>query len=168
MTVGKLLDRRLVEAAALLHDVDKLAAVRPEVAGLAHGAGSAEWLARHGHPELAEAIVGHPVTRLEDGAWFERWFPMASAEALVVAYSDKRAGQRLEPMAERFASWERRYPPDWRTKNALERWSPETLADIRLRAARLEARVCELADVEPREVRRLEWTGRALRYARQA
>ena len=154
-----------MESAALLHDIDKLRTARPMAAGRPHAEGSAEWLARRGYPELGEAIVGHPVTRLADGAWFEEWFVSASPEALVVAYADKRAGQKLESMAERFASWERRYPSDWRTKNDLGNWTPETLAFVRERAALLEARVCEFAAVAPADVRRLEWTGRAFRQA---
>jgi hypothetical protein len=166
--VGRSLDRRLVEAAALLHDVDKLPAVRPGVATLAHGTGSAEWLARRGYPELGEVIVGHPVTLLADRAWFDRWFAAASPEALMVAYADKRAGQKLESMAERFASWERRYPPDVRATKARGTWSAETLAAVRQRAEELEARVCAFADVAPTDVRRLEWTTRAMRLARVA
>ena len=166
VTAGRSLDRRLVEAAALLHDIDKLPAVRADVAGMAHGAGSADWLARRGHPELGEAIAGHPVTRLADGDWFDRWLAGASDEALVVSYADKRAGQKLESMAERFASWERRYPPDERAAKVRGMWSAETLAAVRRRAEALEARVCEMAGVEPAAVRRLEWTGRALRPAR--
>ncbi len=155
-----------MEAAALLHDVDKLPAARPSVADLAHGAGSAEWLARRGHPELGEAIAGHPATRLADGAWFDRWFAGASSEALIVAYADKRAGQKVESMAERFASWERRYPPEVRAEKARGTWTPETLAAVRQRAEALEARVCEFVGVAPAEMRRLKWTGRALRLAR--
>ena len=98
-SAGRSLDRRLVEAAALLHDVDKLGTVKPRVEGLAHGSGSADWLARRGYPELGAAIVGHPVTRLADASWFGRWIADASPEALIVAYADKRAGQRFEPMA---------------------------------------------------------------------
>jgi hypothetical protein len=168
VSAGRSLDRRLVEAAALLHDVDKLPAVRPTVADTVHGAGSAEWLARRGYPELGDAIIGHPVTRLADGPWFDRWFAAASIEALVVAYADKRAGQKVEPMAERFASWERRYPPDVRAGKARGSWRPETLAAVRQRAEALETRVCRLVGVAPADVRRLEWTGRALRLAREA
>jgi hypothetical protein len=157
-----------VESSALLHDIDKLPAVRPTVADLAHGAGSAEWLARRGHPELGEAIVGHPVTCLADGRWFDLWFAGASNEALIVAYADKRAGQKVESMAERFASWERRYPPEVRAERARGNWTPETLAAVRKRAEALEARVCEFVGVAPADVRRLEWTGRALRLARDA
>lgn len=155
-----------METAALLHDVDKLPAVRPTLANLAHGAGSAEWLARHGYPELGDAIVGHPVTRLADGLWFDRWFGSASREALLVAYADKRAGQRIESMAERFASWNRRYPPEERARRARGVWSAETLAAVRRRAEKLETRVCEIAGVGPADLRRLRWTGRALRLAR--
>jgi hypothetical protein len=164
---GRSLDRRLVESAALLHDVDKLPKVRSTVADLAHGAGSAEWLARRGYPELGEVIAGHPVTRLADGPWFDRWLATASPEALVVSYSDKRVGQQLESMAERFASWERRYPPETRMQEARGSWTPETLVAVRQRAEALEARVCEFAGVAPAEVRRLAWTGRALLLARE-
>lgn len=156
-----------MEAAALLHDVDKLAAARPAVANLAHGSGSAEWLALRGHPELGEAIVGHPVTRLADGSWFDGWFARASLEALIVSYADKRAGQKLESMAERFASWERRYPPAERAARPRGTWSPETLAAVRRRAEALETRVCELVCAAPTDVRRLKWTSRAFRFARQ-
>jgi len=84
--------------------------VKPQVAGLAHADGSADWLAARGYPELGPVIEGHPVTRLADAGWFDRWIDEAPPEALIVAYADKRAGQRLEPMTDRFASWERRYP----------------------------------------------------------
>ena len=164
---GRSLDRRLVETAALLHDIDKLETVRPQVGELAHGEGSADWLARQGYPELGPAIVGHPVTRLADGAWFERWIASASPEALIVAYADKRAGQRLESMAERFDSWERRYPPAERAAHARGTWTAETLEQVRLRAEELERRVCALAVIAPGDVRRLEWTSRAIAAARR-
>jgi hypothetical protein len=168
LQTGQSLDRRLVEAAALLHDVDKLPAVKPLVAGRRHSDGSAEWLARRGFPELGPVIVGHPLTRLADGDWFERWLVGASPEELIVSYADKRAGQRLESMAERFASWERRYPPVPRAGRTRGSWSAETVAAVRGRARVIEARVCELAGVAPENVRRLAWTGRALREARLA
>jgi hypothetical protein len=157
-----------VEAAALLHDVDKLDAVKADVKGLAHGEGSAEWLARQGYPELGPAIIGHPVTRLADAAWFTHWIASASPEALIVSYADKRAGQRVESMAERFASWRRRYPPAERAERARGTWDAQTLENVRLRAAQIESRACELASVAPSDVRRLEWTGRAMAAARGA
>jgi hypothetical protein len=160
------LDRRLVESAALLHDVDKLEQVKPHVDGLAHAEGSAAWLASQGHPELGPVIVGHPVMRLADATWFEEWLAVASPEALIVAYADKRAGQRLESMVDRFASWKRRYPTVDRTVRPRGTWSPETLAAVFRRAETLEARVCKLAHISPSKVGRLPWTGRALAAAR--
>jgi hypothetical protein len=168
VAAGRSVDRRLVESAALLHDVDKLALAGPDVEGLPHAEGSAEWLARCGYPELGPVIVGHPVTRLADAAWFERWLAGATPEALIVAYADKRAGQRLESMNDRFASWERRYPPAERAARARGTWSAATLEEVRARAAELECRVCELASVAPGDVHRLAWTGRAIASVRAA
>ena len=164
-SAGLSLDRHLVESAALLHDVDKLTRVKRQIDGLAHAEGSSAWLASAGYPELGPAIVGHPVTRLADAAWFEEWLATAPPEALIVAYADKRAGQRLESMAARFASWNRRYPPVDRADRPRGAWSPETLAAAFRRAETLESRVCKLADTTPPEVRRLPWTGRALAAA---
>ena len=45
---GAAVDVGAVEAAALLHDVDKLPGARP-LPDLRHGDGSAAWLAAHGH-----------------------------------------------------------------------------------------------------------------------
>ncbi|HEY5487483.1 MAG TPA: hypothetical protein VIK06_07540 [Candidatus Limnocylindrales bacterium] len=168
VSAGRSLDRRLLEAAAILHDVDKLPAVKPLVAELAHGDGSAAWLVRQGFPELGPVIVGHPVTRLADGEWFDRWLATAAPEALILSYADKRAGQQLESMAARFASWERRYPPEERAARARGSWSAEMLAAVRRRAEKLEWRACALAEVSPEDVRRLRWTGPALRAAREA
>ncbi len=165
-SAGLSLDRRLAESAALLHDVDKLDRVKPQIGGLAHAEGSAVWLASQGYPELGPAIVGHPVTRLADASWFEEWLPGASPEALIVAYADKRAGHRLESMADRFTSWKRRYPPIDRADRTRGTWSPETLAAAFRRAETLEARVCNLAGITPSDVRRLGWTARALAAAR--
>jgi hypothetical protein len=138
------------------------------MAGLAHADGSAAWLTGRGYPELGPAIAGHPVTRLADAAWFDSWIDAASPEELIVAYADKRAGQSLEPMAARFESWERRYPPAERAARVRGSWTAATLADIRARAEELERRVCRLADVEPAQVRRLAWTARAIAAARDS
>jgi hypothetical protein len=165
---GRSVDRRLVESAALLHDVDKLPMVKTQVQDAAHADGSAEWLARQGYPELGPAIAGHPVTRLADATWFERWLATASPEALLVSYADKRAGQRLETMANRFASWERRYPPAERVTRARGQWTAEALAAVHRRAEIVERRACELAGVASADVRRLAWTGPALADARAA
>jgi hypothetical protein len=164
---GVAVDRRLVEAAALLHDADKVLPADDPVRALPHGEGSAAWLIRIGHGELARAAAGHPVTRLLDGERYRRWAAFASREERIVAYADKRAGQHLESMDARFASWRRRYGE--RTSDGRELgWDGAALEAVRARANRLEADVCRAAGVAPSEVSRLAWTGAALRAARQA
>lgn len=152
---GAGVDRDLVEAAALLHDVDKLLPAADPARRRPHGQGSAAWLARRGHAELGPAVASHPVTVLADE---ERagWLAAAALEERIVAYADKRAGQRLEPMASRFASWQRRYPDGWSDRQALT---------VRRRAEELEREVCQAARVAPADVRRLRWTSSALRSA---
>ena len=94
-------------------------------------------------------------------------------EARIIAYADKRAGQRLEPMAARFASWGRRYPsgpgdPVSGTDDRPPRgpgWADETADLVVTRAELLEREICGLAGVEPHGVRRLRWSRRALRQA---
>ena len=155
-TAGQV-DRSLVEAAALLHDADKVLPAGDATAALPHGDGSAAWLARRGHPELGPAVAAHPVTRLVDAERYRAWAAAASLEERIVAYADKRAGQRLEPMEARFASWQRRYPGGWSAAEAVA---------VRRRADYLESDVCRAAGVAPNEVQRLRWTGAALRAAR--
>ena len=146
-------DRSLVEAAALLHDADKMLPPDDPARTLPHGDGSAAWLERLGHGELARAVAAHPVTRLADTERYRRWAAFASREERIVAYADKRAGQRLESVDARFGSWLRRYPGSW---------DAATLRSVRVRVARLEAEVCRAAGVTPGDVRRLRWTGAAL------
>jgi len=168
VAAGAALDASLVEAAALLHDVDKLPAARaPEQ--LRHGDGSAAWLAGRGMAELAPVVRDHPVTRLAEAA-SERWIREVSAEARIVAYADKRAGQRLESMASRFASWRRRYPvgpADGGGGGADKEpgdggWDDETARRVEARARELERVVCAAARCRPEDVRRLRWSRRAL------
>jgi len=156
---GQSVDIALVEAAALLHDVDKIVPADDPARALPHGDGSADWLRRQGHAELAGAVRAHPVTRLLDSTAFDRWLAVAEVEARIVAYADKRAGQRLESMAARFASWERRYP---------DGWSAAEGAAVRARAAELEADVCGRARISPADVRRWPWVAETVRRARAA
>ena len=130
---GIALDRRLVESAALLHDVDKILPAGDPARALPHGDGSAAWLTRHGHPELARSVAGHPVTRLVDGEAYRRWAGFATREERIVAYADKRAGQRLESMDARFASWRRRYPPTTVDGRSIG-WDEATWQRVRDRA----------------------------------
>jgi hypothetical protein len=152
---GRTVDRPLVDAAALLHDIDKLPAAGAPAA-LRHGDGSAAWLEARGWPELAAAVRDHPVTRLAEPD-YETWVHTAPLEARIVAYADKRAGQRLEPMTERFATWHRRYP--------VGGWDDDAAVLVEARARELELDVCAAAGVLPADVRRLRWSRRALREA---
>jgi hypothetical protein len=147
------LDRALVESAALLHDVDKLPGAT--VPDTRHGDGSATWLTERGYPELGPVVRDHPVTRLESPS-FDAWLAAAPLEALIIAYADKRGGQHLETMDQRFASWRRRYPSGW---------DPTTEATVRERARTLEAAVCGAAGIRAAEVRRLRWSRDALAAA---
>lgn len=143
-------DRGLAEAAGLLHDIDK--ALPPdERRGLPHGHAGAAWLDDHGYGELAEAVRLHPVPRLADAAQAEA-VRRASLEARIVAYADKRAGQRLEPMSSRFAGWRKRYPEGWSREQQALAWQ---------NALALEADVCARAGCPPRDVGRLRWTAQA-------
>jgi putative nucleotidyltransferase with HDIG domain len=154
---GRRHDRQLVEAAALLHDVDKLFDSDDRLAGLEHGDAGARWLAGRGYPELGPAVAAHPVRRLER-ADARRWLESASLEERVVCYADKRAGQRLESVDARFAGWERRYPQ-----------FAAALSRARVHVDRLERDVCAAARVTPHDVRRLPWVRGALDAAhRQA
>ena len=81
----------------------------------------------------------------------------ASIEARIVAYADKRAGQRLEPMATRFGHWSRRHPDGWDRATTASAWA---------RARELEEDVCGLATCRPADVRRLAWVGPAIAAAR--
>jgi HD domain-containing protein len=157
---GIAVDRRQVESAALLHDVDKLLPADDPLRALPHGEGSAAWLTANGHAELGGLVRDHPVTRLADDAAAARILG-ASLEARLVAYGDKRAGQRLEPMAARFASWRRRYPV-----GSADAWTAATLERIDDRAAELERGVCEALRVESTDVRRLRWVARAIASTR--
>jgi hypothetical protein len=165
-TQGIAVDRRVVEAAALLHDADKTLPAGDPARGLPHGEGSAAWLTRLGHAELARAVAGHPVTRLLDGEAYRRWAVFSSREERVVAYADKRAGQRLESMDARFESWRRRYAAPANDGRTAAR-DDAAWRSVRARADRLESDVCRAAGVAPWEVRRLGWTGDALRLARR-
>jgi hypothetical protein len=162
---GAPIDRRLVESSALLHDLDKAFPKTGRIRRLPHGEGSAAWLREHGHPELAPIVANHPVSCLADlGRTDGRaWSGFDSIEAAVVSYADKRARQHVLPMSGRFAVWRRKYPVA--PAGSGDPWSEDRLATIADRAGRLQADVCRAAGIEPSDVRRLRWTGRALAHA---
>ena len=163
---GIAIDRRLVEAAALLHDLDKALPRSHRLRKLPHGEGSAAWLRDRGRDELAPIVANHPVTCLADARFGDgRWSGFDSIEAAVVSYADKRARQRLLPMEKRFAIWRRKYSVA--PAGSGNAWSQDRLQEIRERADRLEHEICSAAGVVPHRVRRLRWTARALGAARQ-
>lgn len=147
---GVAVDRALVEAAALLHDMDKALPEDHPLRALGHGHAGAEWLARHGWAELAPAVDAHPVLRLVTPAG-DRWLENATLEDRIVAYADKRAAARLGPVDARFARWHRRHPEH-----------ADGLRAARARVDRLERDVCAAADLAPESVRRLPWVRQAL------
>ncbi len=150
-TRGIDVDRRIVESAALLHDMDKLLPPNHPLKRLGHGDAGARWLTDQGYEELSRPVANHPVTRLSDESRYGRWASFASREERIVAYADKRASQRLESLDRRFARWEERYPGVGRA---------------RARADRLERDVCSAAGISPHQVRRLPWVRAALARAR--
>ena len=53
-----------------------------------------------------------------------------------------------------------------RDEDAAGAWTADALRQVRTRAETLETEVCRLVGVDPGQVRRLRWTGRALAAAR--
>jgi putative nucleotidyltransferase with HDIG domain len=143
---GTLVNAGLVEAAALLHDIDKVLPAEHELHALGHAAAGAEWLRRQGHPELAPAVAGHTATLLSDDERYRRWVTGASLEERIVAYADKRAEQDIVTIDERFAAWRARHPEH-----------ADSLALGLERALLLEEEVCRTAGIEPGDVSRTPW-----------
>jgi putative nucleotidyltransferase with HDIG domain len=154
---GVPIDRRLVETAALLHDLDKALPRADPLRALGHGYAGAKWLTDHGFAELAAPVAQHPVSRLGEDALYASFLEEATWEVRVVAYADKRAAQRLAPIGERFRRWKGRHPE-----------LSESLTQACKRAELLEAEVCEQAGVTPEEVQRLRWVVAATDRARKA
>jgi putative nucleotidyltransferase with HDIG domain len=96
------LDVGLVEAAALLHDIDKL-----ETRGGrgVHGLVGAATLEAMGFAELAPPVASHPVSALLDDTRFPRgWASVA------VSVADKHVAQEFLTVDERLDDMARRYP----------------------------------------------------------
>jgi putative nucleotidyltransferase with HDIG domain len=148
-------DRRAVETAALLHDIDKALPREHRLRSLGHGHAGAALVSEAGHAELARAIAVHPVVRLTD-AGAEQWLQSAPLDQRLVTYADKRATQRVVSLDKRFARWYRKHPQH-----------RERLEDAHEAARRLEQRICEDLDMKPSDVERLRWVGDALKRARE-
>ena len=99
----------LVEAAALLHDIDKPFPKDHPLKPLGHGYAGATWARENGYDEIAGAIANHPVTRLADDDHYSTWIRDAIVEERVVAYADKRAKQDVVSLDDRFAYWIERH-----------------------------------------------------------
>ena len=146
---GVALDATAVETAALLHDVDKMLPDDDPLKPLGHGAAGAEWLRQRDHAELAPAVASHPVMAMGTAASYESWADAAGLVGQIVTYSDKRARQDLITLDDRFARWHERYPnsPDLDTAHE--------------RARRLERDMCEMAGIQPDDVRPDPWVNEA-------
>src|SRR5436190_5781910 len=92
----------LVEAAALLHDIDKLET--RDGPGV-HGRVGAAMLESMGFAELAPPVAGHPVSALLDDRRFPRGWP-----SVVVSVADKHVAQVFMTIDERLDDMARRYP----------------------------------------------------------
>ena len=99
---GAPVDPQLVEVAALLHDVDKLA-TRDH--GREHGLVGARWMAERGFPELAEPIASHPIGCLLDPERSPRGW-----DSVAVAVADRHVAQGYLSIDERIDDLADRYP----------------------------------------------------------
>lgn len=125
-------DVRLVEVAALLHDVDK-----PETRGsLAHGLVAAGRMVELGWEELAMPIASHPVTALLDEERYPRGWP-----SVAVSVADRHVAQEFLTTDERIDDMALRHPE---YRDELEAARPHAHA--------LEAELAEVAGLEVDEL----------------
>jgi putative nucleotidyltransferase with HDIG domain len=96
------LDGRLVEAAALLHDIDK-ARIRRD--GGEHGIVGARMLTGMGYDELAIPVASHPINCLLDDERFPIGWP-----SVLLAIADRHVAQRFVTIDERLDDMIQRHP----------------------------------------------------------
>jgi putative nucleotidyltransferase with HDIG domain len=142
---GHAIDVALVEAAALLHDVDKALPANDPLKGFGHADAGAAWLRERGHDELARSVAAHPVMRLTEDERYQFWIRDATVEERVVAYADKRSRQDLVSLDDRFQHWRDRHG------------DTDAMHVARGRAEKLEAEICDAAGVTPDQVERDPW-----------
>ena len=99
---GVPVDVRLVEVAALLHDIDKL---ETRQGGGVHGQVAAERLAAMGFEELTAPVASHPVTCLLDDRCFPRGWP-----SVIVSVADRHVAQAFMTIDERIDDMKRAPP----------------------------------------------------------
>jgi len=95
-------DGALVEAAALLHDIDKVEVRRT---GGEHGIVGARRLEAMGYEELAMPVASHPITALLDEDRYPIGWP-----SVLVAVADRHVGQAFMTVDERLDDMQRRHP----------------------------------------------------------
>ena len=95
-------DRALVEAAALLHDIDKAEIRRT---GGEHGLVGALRLEALGYPELAMPVASHPLHALLDEDRHPIGWP-----SVLVAVADRHVGQAFMTVDERLDDMKARHP----------------------------------------------------------
>lgn len=95
-------DGALVEAAALLHDIDKVEIRR---SGGEHGIVGARRLEAAGYPELAMPVASHPVNCLLDDDRFPIGWP-----SVLVAVADRHVAQVFMTVDERLDDMKLRHP----------------------------------------------------------
>jgi putative nucleotidyltransferase with HDIG domain len=95
-------DGALVEAAALLHDFDKVEIRRT---GGEHGIVGARRLEAMGYPELAMPVASHPITALLDDDRYPIGWP-----SVLLAVADRHVGQAFMTVDERLDDMQRRHP----------------------------------------------------------
>jgi putative nucleotidyltransferase with HDIG domain len=95
-------DGALVEAAALLHDIDKVEIRR---SGGEHGIVGARRLEAAGYEELAMPVASHPVTALLDDDRFPIGWP-----SVLVAVADRHVAQEFLTVDERLDDMQQRHP----------------------------------------------------------
>ena len=117
-------DGALVEAAALLHDIDKVEIRR---SGGEHGVVGARRLEALGYEELALPVASHPITALLDDDRFPIGWP-----SVLVAVADRHVAQEFMTVDERLDDMKQRHP-----EHAVE------IESARRPAHALEAQVAE-------------------------
>jgi len=122
-------DSRLVEAASLLHDIDKVEIRR---SGGEHGVVGARRLEAAGYPELAMPVASHPIICLLDDDRFPIGWP-----SVIVAVADRHVAQEFLTVDERLDDMQRRHPEH-----------AEQIEAARRPAHALEAQVAEAVGLE--------------------
>jgi HD superfamily phosphodiesterase len=99
---GTQLDLRLVDAASLLHDLDKWICINDKNAK--HGFETERLLTEKGYPEVGYFARQHRANMVSEK--LETW------EEKVIAYADKRVmGDKIVPMSDRMVYVKKKYPP---------------------------------------------------------